>query len=208
MGGVDMESMFTVRLKEMRTERGLTQKELAKQAGMAIASYSGYELGEKNPPLPSAIRLAQALNVSLDWLCGYAASTEAEGLESRGDVVQVLIALDKTGLRMLPGADAIPAREDKMLDEDEIFYLEDLAQREYADTFGAFGGVALSHRGILNISDVPLAQFFKKWAALREQFRNGTLDEELYQLWYEKQIAELKNSPLPFAEKRVLPSTP
>lgn len=54
-------------LKQKRLESGLTQKQVAKLAGMKEAQYQKYELGIRAcPSFPVAIRLARALDFGLD----------------------------------------------------------------------------------------------------------------------------------------------
>jgi transcriptional regulator with XRE-family HTH domain len=57
------------RIKQLRTEAGLSQAELAELVGGSDArQISRYEHGRITPSLDVAIRIAQALNVSLDYL--------------------------------------------------------------------------------------------------------------------------------------------
>ena len=61
---------FGERLKQARLERGISQKDLAEAAGIAINSLRTYEQGRHEPGLFCATCLAIALGVSLDWLAG------------------------------------------------------------------------------------------------------------------------------------------
>lgn len=54
----------------LRDEARLTQGELAERAGISKRSVAAYESGEAQPTLSLAIRLADALGVSLDELAG------------------------------------------------------------------------------------------------------------------------------------------
>ncbi len=57
------------RIKQLRTEAGLSQAELAKLVGGTDArQISRYENGRITPSLDATIRIAEALNVSLDYL--------------------------------------------------------------------------------------------------------------------------------------------
>ena len=71
---MEQRTLFAKRLKDARIKAGLTQGELSKKAGMTAASVSAYESSDgtkgKNPSLENAKSLAEALGVSLDWLCG------------------------------------------------------------------------------------------------------------------------------------------
>jgi transcriptional regulator with XRE-family HTH domain len=50
--------------------RGLTQGELGTRAGMAAASISHFETGQRVPSLDSLVKIADALKVSVDALLG------------------------------------------------------------------------------------------------------------------------------------------
>ena len=66
-------SVFGKRLKEARTEKKISQKELSALAGVSTVMISSYERSDEkggNPSLANAAAIANALNVSLDWLCG------------------------------------------------------------------------------------------------------------------------------------------
>ena len=57
------------RIKQLRTEAGLSQAELAQRTGTGDArQISRYENGRITPSLEATIRIAQALNISLDYL--------------------------------------------------------------------------------------------------------------------------------------------
>ena len=65
---------FGERVRLLRKERGIGQKELAGAVGASVNWISRIELGKlKNPNLSGLMRLAQALNVSVDELCGQSA---------------------------------------------------------------------------------------------------------------------------------------
>lgn len=61
---------FASRLRELRKERGLTQKQLAEQSGTSIRGIQNYELGERSPAFDVLISLADFFDVSLDYLTG------------------------------------------------------------------------------------------------------------------------------------------
>lgn len=57
-----------VRIKECLAERGMTQKELAEATGITEAAISRYAGGSRLPKIAQVIRIADALNVSIDQL--------------------------------------------------------------------------------------------------------------------------------------------
>ena len=61
---------FSERLRELRKERGLKQKEMAEIFGLKIRSYQQYEYAENYPTVPGLVFLADYFNVSLDYLMG------------------------------------------------------------------------------------------------------------------------------------------
>lgn len=63
-------SKFSERLVNARRICGKTQKALADVLGVKANTISAYEKGKAVPSIDSAAKLANELNVSLDWLCG------------------------------------------------------------------------------------------------------------------------------------------
>lgn len=57
-----------VRLKELRKERGLRQKDVAQLLNITQMSYSYYERGLREPEIALLIKLAELFNVSVDYL--------------------------------------------------------------------------------------------------------------------------------------------
>lgn len=63
---------FAKRLKKLRTDLNITQKELAEATGVAPASISYYEKGERLPDIGFIDKLKSTYGVSFDYLLGYA----------------------------------------------------------------------------------------------------------------------------------------
>ena len=61
---------FGGRLRQARLQQSLSQAGLALQLDIGRSTLVEYESGRILPSLPVAVRLAVALSVSLDWLCG------------------------------------------------------------------------------------------------------------------------------------------
>ena len=61
---------FSERLKELRKERGLKQREMAEICGLKMRGYQQYEYDETYPTVPGLIFLADYFNVSTDYLLG------------------------------------------------------------------------------------------------------------------------------------------
>lgn len=54
------------RIKEIRTQRGMAQNELAKRINKSKSAVCGYESDAQVPPLEVLVSIASVLNVSLD----------------------------------------------------------------------------------------------------------------------------------------------
>lgn len=61
---------FGERLKKLRKEKRLTQKQLAAMIGVQHSVISFYEVGDRIPSVEVIIKLAAALHVSSDYLLG------------------------------------------------------------------------------------------------------------------------------------------
>jgi transcriptional regulator with XRE-family HTH domain len=57
-------------IKLRRAELGLSQAQLAKEAGISLRQLARYEAGEQQPVLSAAVGLAEALRISLTQLAG------------------------------------------------------------------------------------------------------------------------------------------
>ena len=55
-------------IREIREKEGLTQKELAQRTGLAELTIWRYEANERVPSVTNAIKLAKALNCTVDDL--------------------------------------------------------------------------------------------------------------------------------------------
>jgi len=56
------------RLKELREEKGFSQKQLSQIIGMSQTGYSKYETGENDIPTAILIKLAEIYNVTVGYL--------------------------------------------------------------------------------------------------------------------------------------------
>ena len=58
------------RIRDMRTDRGLTQVDVAKIPHVSQNTYSQYEIGTTRYPLDAVVTLAEYYGVSVDYLVG------------------------------------------------------------------------------------------------------------------------------------------
>ena len=59
------------RIKDLREDKDLSQKEIAKILNMSQTGYSKYEVGTNDIPTKILIKLAQFYNTSVDYLLGF-----------------------------------------------------------------------------------------------------------------------------------------
>ena len=64
--------MFEKRLKDLRSEKNLTQKQLADMLVLSKNSICEYEKGRSEPNIDTLIKLADIFNCSIDYLVGHA----------------------------------------------------------------------------------------------------------------------------------------
>ena len=76
-----MEEMLSDRLKKTMKERGYTQKELAGRASLTEAAMSKYLSGDRTPHLEILVALANALNVTTDYLLGIENKSKEENYQ-------------------------------------------------------------------------------------------------------------------------------
>ena len=58
------------RLKELRVERGLKQKDVAEALEISVSGYGGYEQGYREPDLKTLIKICKLFETSSDFLLG------------------------------------------------------------------------------------------------------------------------------------------
>ncbi len=62
---------FKVRLKELRTEKNISQVEIAKLLNMSKMAISHWEKGHSEPSIDQLKQLATFFDVSIDFLTGF-----------------------------------------------------------------------------------------------------------------------------------------
>lgn len=62
--------MFSNRLNEVRKSRGITAQQMADHLCMGLRAYRNYESGDRFPSPETLIKIADYLNVSIDYLLG------------------------------------------------------------------------------------------------------------------------------------------
>ncbi len=65
-----MKIILGERLKELREDRGYTQKQLSDKLGLNSVTYLHYEKEQREPPLSLLAEIAAFYGVSVDYLLG------------------------------------------------------------------------------------------------------------------------------------------
>lgn len=86
---------FSERLKNLRKQAHLTQVDVASKLGISQPAYASWERGIKKPTQENLVKIAQALNVSIDYLVGNSDENLKE--EELGNV-EFLFRMNSNGL--------------------------------------------------------------------------------------------------------------
>lgn len=84
---------FAERLKKLRKDTGLTQVDVASKLGISQQAYASWERGVKKPTQDNLVKIAQVLNVSVDYLVG----NSEEKLDEL-DNIELLFRMNSKGL--------------------------------------------------------------------------------------------------------------
>lgn len=84
---------FSERLKESRKQARLTQVEIAEELGISQPAYASWERGVKKPTQENLVKIAQVLNVSVDYLVG-----NSEDRTDELDNIELLFRMNSKGL--------------------------------------------------------------------------------------------------------------
>ena len=102
------------KLKELREQTGLSQKEIAQRIGIEYQNYNKYELGINEPSVDTLKLIADYYGVSLDYLCDHTTKAFDFGYlnEQQINLINKIKALDNTDLIQVNGyIDAILANK-------------------------------------------------------------------------------------------------
>ena len=94
---------FAERLKGRRLKIGVTQRDFARQTQIAPGTLSAYERGHKTPTIEVALRIADALKVSIEWLCGRTDTDAKGGITTYGELMMTLDGIARCGVEVALG---------------------------------------------------------------------------------------------------------
>lgn len=199
-----MEFDFGRRLKQARQQKEWTQKELSEKAGVSQNSLSAYENLGKIPSLEVGARIAEALDVSLDWLCGLSEQTGSiPSMKTYGDVYRMLLDINASFPAVRARTETLPAQSDPTIDAEEAFDAYYGVDANTGDEYWVD-----SSWGILEIRDSRIANFLLGWTELSRLSRERIVQQEVLDAWLWKRIDGGDRLPLheyrDEEEKRVL----
>lgn len=86
---------FSERLKDLRKQARLTQVDVAEKLGISQPAYASWERGAKKPTQDNLVKIAQILNVSVDYLVG---NSDEENTNKELDDIELLFRMNSNGL--------------------------------------------------------------------------------------------------------------
>jgi transcriptional regulator with XRE-family HTH domain len=84
---------FGDKLRALRTERKLTQVEMADRIGLVSAAISSYEKGKQYPSVDNLIKICESFNVSADYLLGFSDNTSFNVASLTDEQLQLILRL-------------------------------------------------------------------------------------------------------------------
>ena len=84
---------FAERLKTLRKQVKLTQAQIAEKLDISQQAYASWERGVKKPTQENLVKIAQILNVTVDYLVGNSDNTENEL-----DNIELLFRMNSKGM--------------------------------------------------------------------------------------------------------------
>lgn len=119
--------MFTSRLKDLRNEKGLTQKELAENLNLTHSTISKYERGDLEPSNDVLLSISNFFDVTVDFLLGKSNDryygtglARPEAIDAAEDLYRV----DPDMLIQMCRATNLPEQERQKIKEYSAFLIE------------------------------------------------------------------------------------
>lgn len=84
---------FGIKLKAIRQEHGITQKQLADVMGLAVATISSYETGGNYPSADVLIRICKYFDISADYMLGLSDTREFNMMDLTDEQYQTITSL-------------------------------------------------------------------------------------------------------------------
>ena len=167
MGDMELQ-IFADRLKQLRTELGLTQAQFVNDLGITASALSAYEKNLKNPSISVAKRIADKYHISIDWLCGLSDKKNiTEKLETYSDLYKILIEME---------------RRVEICFQTIDFYIT------------GYDGPEKAYTQAFYFNNTQIQNFIEEWEKMKTLHDNKTIDDDVYNLWVEKILTKTENA--------------
>lgn len=151
------------RLRELRKDANLTQKQFSEAIGCTMASLSAYENGSKLPPTQTLINISNKFNCSIDWLMGLKEGQYIKDFPKiaikYSSYIKELFTLNNAAISLDVGCN---------------FGNE--------DTQDSYNGIVFQ--------DPVIKLFLKSWRKTLALLHDGTIDYTIYSAWKEKVLRD------------------
>lgn len=105
------------RLKFLRKEQGLLQKNIADFLNISKSAYGYYEQGRNEPDIHTIVKLADFYQVSTDYLIGKTDVKQADLTKKESDIIKMYRNLNKDDQNIIFGAVYALSSKEKFADD-------------------------------------------------------------------------------------------
>ena len=165
------DTIFGKRLKQLREEKKMNQKEFAKVLGVTPATLSTYEKSGKYPAVPKLIEMAKKADVSIDWLLGLSNTNAKEfDIKNYGEVFSIITALHNCSyLHIDVNGNYDPT-------DDCNYFSLTISDDHYGNSF--------------------LVSLLQKYVKIHKSYEENIIDKEFLDLWINTQLnSDVLNKP-------------
>ena len=171
------ESTFSDRIKKLRKEHDMNQKEFAEYIGIRQATLSSYEKGTVTPSSETLLCIAQKFNISLDWLFGL--SQTQINISTVGDIASFFALM--TNLNEI---------------EFELEINDHLPNDTEDENNRWFTSVKFWGNDKKHVQNSDICSFLSSLSANLYDLNHYFIDKELFDTWLEKAISQYSRLPL------------
>lgn len=166
MKNKDNFAILAERLKQVRTNKKMTQKEFAQKMGFTPVTLSAYENNSKKPSLDLMLEVAKKCDISLDWLCGLS-DTKSEKYSQENityaDILKTFIKIEDNSI----GFDIKTVKTDM---EKKVFFNE--------------------YNVAIFLKDKKLEDYLIKWNKFNQLKNDEVIDNDIYTSCIEKLLRD------------------
>lgn len=159
-----MNKTFAENIRELRTSSKLTQTEFAEKINVTQAALSAYEKGTRQPTYETLISISKMFYVSIDWLCGLSDRKHIQHQEYQ-DVFKELVKIST--IKYPPKSET---------EYPNVFRVEYDRENMFTISF--------------KTNDTNFFSFFNAWLKMYQNYSEGLIDEDIYNIWLERELAK------------------